>query len=215
MPDFSFFNQPLPASYGGSAPVAQGYQPSPYDQSQGYGPPDSYNPGYQPMPSPYQSAPGYQPPPAQPGQYYPHPAYDVGYQPDPYGQPPGAYQNPPYGSSPYQQSPQQLGFGAPQGQYPVAPGYNQSQGYGQPYGWPGGNPNQYNQPPSGQTYPYGQGEAMEHAQHTSMLSAEPVSTGLFLWQLNRSCDCQLNVCCCDNSSFNTCVSRHLTVALSI
>lgn len=173
MPDFSFFDQPPPAPYSGPS-SSQGYQPSPYDQNQGYGQPSSYGQGYQPMPTPYSSGAGYQ---QQPGAYFPHPAYDVGYQPNSYGQPSGQYPSSPYGASPYQQPPQQYGFGDPQSQYPSAPGYNPSgQTYSQPYGWPGGNPNQYTQPPSGHTYPYGQGEGMERAQHSSMLSAEPVST---------------------------------------
>lgn len=178
MPDYLNFGPQPPSGPYGVPPGNQGYQPSPYDQGQGYGPPGSYNPGYQqPMPgaqyNTYPNTAGYQQPPStQPNQYFPNPAFDVGYQPNPYGQsqPGGAG----YQTSPYQQPPQQLGFGAPPGQYPAPTGYNPSS---QPYGgWQGGDPSQYNQPPSGPSYPYGQGEGMERAQHGSMLSAEPVST---------------------------------------
>ncbi|XP_060574888.1 calpain-A-like isoform X3 [Ruditapes philippinarum] len=175
LPDFSIFNQYPSGPYGGP-PTSQGYQPDPYNPGQPYAPPGTYNQGYQPMPGgqydQYASSAGYQPPPPQPNQYNPHPAYNVGYQPNPYGQP-----SDPYNTNPYQQPSQQLGFGAPPGQYQATPGYNPAgQPYSQPnqpYGWQGGNPSQYNQPPSGHYYPYGQGEAMEHARHSSMLSAEP------------------------------------------
>ena len=191
LPDFSIFNR-YPSGPFGGPPTSQGYQPDPYS-SQPYAPPGTYNQGFQPMPGgqydQYANSAGYQPPPSQPNQYYPHPAYNVGYQPNPYGQP-----SDPYNSNPYQQPPQQLGFGAGPGQYQPTPGYNapgqpygqpgqpygqSGQPYGQPgqpYGWQGGNPNQYSQPSSGHNYPYGQGEAMERAQNSSMLSAEPVST---------------------------------------
>lgn len=169
-------NFPYPAS-GASGGCDQG----PYGQPSGPGtyptsmPVPYGNPGYQPMPG-TDSSYGYQPntgyPSAPPYQNFPNPAYGVGYQPNPYGNPqptaPGFSSNQ-YYQPQYQMPTPGSGYGAPPQQ-------------GQPMGFQGSSVPSGQYPQSHQ-YPYGQGEALQQAQHSSMLSAEPVSK-----TRPRSCD---------------------------
>ena len=164
--------------------ASPGYQPipySPYPTGQGY---DLYSTGqpdpnygtssYQPVPT-YNPQTGYQ---SDRNQYYnyPNPAYSAGYQPTPYTQMPTpgtACQQKSYYPGQY---PSQPSF-APQTQYSYT--LPQSQPYGlpqsQPYGWSAGAPSQYPNTAGQPSYPYGQGEAMQQSQSSSLSMAAPVS----------------------------------------
>ena len=168
-------NQPYPAPS-----ASQGYNQGAYGPPGGPAPGPVSMPvpfgdsGYQAMPAAggygYQPMPGYPAAPGQPSyQNFPNPAYDVGYQPNyTYGQPqPGGYQTNQYYNPQYQQPVPQPGYGAPPGPYQPPQGNYGFQGSMAPP--PGQYPSQQPQ------YPYGQGEALQSAQNTSMLSAEPVS----------------------------------------